>query len=316
MDLQGQLSEIRPSEKEEIKTEGYVNLAGLRLKEMRQEQLQLLKEFLLTKKIEGCSKTTIQSYYKRIMQLINYSDKDVRELTTREIRDYLVWYKDAHDVTNSTLDQIRLIFNSFYNFLEDEEYVAKNPVKRIHKIKHTEVVKTAFTDEELERIRKSAKCIRDLAIIDLLYSSGMRLSECCALDIKDVSFVEREILVYGKGAKERVCYFNARTKIELLEYLSKRIDEEEALFVTLRRPFERIGRSAIQRMLADISKETGIPNVHPHRFRRTLATNLLSKGMSLEQVQTVLGHKNIQTTLIYAQVNQEQTKINHQKYTF
>ena len=285
-------------------------------REFRETQMKMLKEFLLTKKIEGCTMTTIRSYHDTILKFIDWAPKDVRELTAKEIRSYLIEYQETHTISKRTLDGIRLTLSSFYRFLEDEELIPSNPVRKIHKIKAETKIKYPFTDEELEQIRRAALRLRDLAIIDLLYSSGIRISECVGLDIRDIDFVEREMIVFGKGEQERICYFNARTKIELLEYLKTRTDENTALFVTEKYPFKRLGRGGIRSMLKDIEHRTGIQNIHPHRFRRTLATNLLDKGMTIEQVQQILGHKKIETTLIYARVNQEATKSNHRRYTY
>lgn len=293
-----------------------VNLKALEKKEFREQQLLLLKEFLMTKKIEGCQISTIKDYHDRIIKLIDWTEKDIRELTAKDIRDFLYLYQEKNHVKQGTLDTMRLVFSSFYQFLEDEEYILKNPVRKIHKIKSEEVVRLPFSDEELEIIRKATKNVRDLAIVDLLYSSGIRISECVALNIRDMNFAEREMIVYGKGGKERICYFNARTKIEIIEYLQTREDRESALFVSKHEPHERLNKGGIRHMLKEIEEKTGITNIHAHRFRRTLATNLLDKGMTLEQVQRVLGHKKIETTLIYANINQSTTKMNHQKYTY
>lgn len=310
------LAQVREDQQDAIRTQNYRNLEALEKKEFRETQIELLKEFLMTKKIEGCSITTIKDYHDRIIKLIDWTTKDVRELNAKDIRDYLYEYQELNNVKQGTLDTMRLIFSSFYQFLENEEYITKNPVRKIHKIRSEDVIKPAFTDEELEMIRRSTKSIRDLAIIDLLYSSGIRISECIELNIRDVNFNDREFIVYGKGGKERVCYFNARTKIEIIDYLQTRDDREPALFVSKHEPHDRLKKGGVRHMLKDIEARTGIPNIHPHRFRRTLATNLLDKGMTLEQVQRILGHKKIETTLIYANVNQTMTKINHQKYTF
>lgn len=309
------LAQVREDQRDSIRTQNYRNLEALEKKEFRETQIELLKEFLMTKKIEGCTITTIKDYHDRILKLIDWTTKDVRELTAKDLRDYLYEYQELNKVKQGTLDTMRLILSSFYQFLENEEYITKNPVRKIHKIRSEDIVRPAFTDEELELIRKDAKCIRDLAIIDLLYSSGIRISECVSLNIRDVNFNDREFIVYGKGGKERICYFNARTKIEIIDYLQTREDREPALFVSKHYPHNRLKRGGVRHMLKDIETRTGIPDIHPHRFRRTLATNLLDKGMTLEQVQRILGHKKIETTLIYANINQTMTKINHQKYT-
>lgn len=284
--------------------------------ELKRDQLLILREFLMTKKIEGCRPTTLNNYYRRIIQLINWSEKDIRELNSKELRHYLYEYQAETGISNTTLDNMRLVFSSFYEFMEEEDYILKNPMKKIHRIKHDEIVKKPFTDEELERIRKGAKTIRDLAIIDLLYSSGIRISELVSINISDVNFADREFIIMGKGRRERVCYFNARTKIEIEDYLTTRLDKDPALFVSVREPTTRITVATIQKMLKKIEEEIGVKNIHPHRFRRTLATNLLMKGMTIEQVQTVLGHKRIETTLIYTTLDKTTVKSNHQKYTF
>lgn len=307
------------AETSETSTENKTDLEVVTVESIRasrKEQMKLLKEFLLTKKIEGCSANTLQNYHDRIFKLILWAEKDVRELSAKDLRQYLYEYQELHNISRSTLDGMRLVFSSFYAFLEEEDYILKSPMRKIHKIRSEEVVKRPFTDEELERIRKASKNIRDLAIIDLLYSSGCRISELTGMNIADVNFKEREVIVRGKGAKERICYFNARTKLELEDYLTIRADKDPALFVGLREPAERIKPGTVQHMLKKIEKSENIPNIHPHRFRRTLATNLLNKGMTLEQVQAILGHKRIETTLIYTTINKDSVKISHQKYTF
>ena len=309
------IREIHDDQKDVLDKRDYASALYYNRREYMDTQLELLKEFLLTKKIEGCKKTTIKDYHDKIMKLIEWSSKDLRELTTKDIRRFLADYEYSHNVQDSTIDQIRLVLSTFYGFLEDEEYVLRSPMRGVRKIKVDEKIRLAFSDEELEIIRSATRNVRDLAIIDLLYSSGMRIGELTELNIRDVNFQTREIIVYGKGGKERICYFNARAKIEILDYLNTRVDKNPSLFVHLRYPYDRLLRSAVRHFLKDIEDRTGIDNIHPHRFRRTLATNLLDKGMSLEQVQIILGHKRIETTLVYAGVNQNMTKINHQKYT-
>lgn len=249
------------------------------------------------------------------MKLIEWSAKDMRDLTTKDIRKYLSYYQSTHTVQDSTVDQIRIVLSTFFQFLENEEFIIRNPVRGVKKIKIDEKVKLPFTDEDIEIMRNAVRNIRDLAIIDLFASSGMRIGELTELNIKDVNFEQREMLVYGKGGKERICYFNARTKIEILDYLDTRSDKNPALFVQMKYSYERFQRGGIRHMLNDIEDRTGIDNIHPHRFRRTLATNLLEKGMTLEQVKVILGHKRIETTLVYAGINQTTTKMNHRRYT-
>ena len=307
--------EMREDQKAVLQSRDYTGILYYTRKDYMDAQLNLLKEFLLTKKIEGCRTTTIKDYHDKIMKLIEWSSKDLTELTTKDIRMFLANYQMTHSVHDSTMDQIRLVLSTFFGFLENEEYVLRNPVKGVRKIRVDEKIRLPFTDEEIEIIRSAVRNLRDLAIIDLFMSSGMRIGELTELNIKDINFQDREMIVYGKGGKERICYFNARTKIEILDYLNTRVDKSPALFVQLKYPYDRLQRGGIRHMLKDIEDRTGIDNIHPHRFRRTLATNLLNKGMSLEQVQIILGHKRIETTLVYEKVNQNLTKMNHQKYT-
>lgn len=307
--------EIQDDQKDVLNPKDFSNTTYYTRKDYMDVQLAILKEFLLTKKIEGCKASTISDYHDKVIKLIEWSDKDIRELTTRDIRRYLSYYQTTRPVQDSTVDQIRIVLSTFYGFLENEEFILRNPVRGIKKIKTDEKIRLPFTDEDIEIMRNAVRNIRDLAIIDLFASSGMRIGELISLNIKDVNFDQREMIVYGKGGKERLCYFNARTKIEILDYLSTRHDKNPALFVQRKYPYERFQRGGIRHMLNDIENRTGIVNIHPHRFRRTLATSLLEKGMSLEQVKVILGHKRIETTLVYAGINQTDTKMNHQRYT-
>lgn len=303
--------------KEQVASNNFEIVTANYIESSKREQYELLREFLLTKKIEGCSTQTLRNYHLRVSRLIATSEKDVRELNAKEIRAYLFDYQESHDCTNRTLNNMRLILSSFYRFLEDEDYILKSPMRKIHSIKYDEVVKIPFTDEELERIRRATENnLRDLVIVDLLYSTGMRVGELVTRDIKDVNFREREIMVKGKGGKERICYFNARSKLELLEYLDCRDDRDPALLVKTKFPHERMSIQSVEKVLKNIGEKSGVQDVHPHRFRRTLATNLLNKGMTLEQVQNILGHSKIETTLIYAKIDRSETKRAHQKYTF
>ena len=256
--LNAALQQVRQDQRDVIKTKDYRHLQALDKKEFRKDQINLLKEFLLTKKLEGCSMITLRDYHDKIMKLIDWTDKDLRELTTKDIRTYLYQYQEDRKVSRSTLDGMRLVISTFYTFMENEDIISKNPVRRIHKIKYDEIVRPPFSDEELETIRKTTTNIRDLAIVDLLYSSGMRIGECVSLNIKDMNFAEREVIVYGKGGKERICYFNARTKIEILEYLQSRVDQEPALFVSRNYPYNRLKKGGVEHMLKKIEEKTGI----------------------------------------------------------
>lgn len=274
----------------------------------------ILKDFLLAKKLEGCSNTTIKYYYDILFRFIMSINKDIHELTTTDVRSYLNLYNETHNIKNGSLDNMRRIFSSFFEWLLQEDYISRNPVKKIKRIKVDKVIRKPFTDEEIELLRDACNNIRDLTIIDLLNSSGIRVSELCGLNRDDINLVKREGVVFGKGSKERIIYFDAKTKIHLRDYLSRRIDDSPALFVSNRYPYKRLQKSGVEILLKDIGVRGGVQGVHPHRFRRTLATNLINRGVPIEQVQQILGHSKIDTTLIYAIVNQNNVKLNHERF--
>ena len=234
--------------------------------------------------------------------------------TTEDIRAYLAVFQRKHKSSKVTIDNIRRIFSSFFAWLEEEDYIIKSPVRRIHKVKTGMQVKEVLTDENLEHLRDNCKKIRDLAIIDLLASTGMRVGELVKLNREDINFNERECLVFGKGNKERIVYFNARAKIHLQQYLATRKDRNKALFVSLAKPHNRLEISGVETRLRKIGREAKIPRVHPHKFRRTLATMAIDKGMPVEQMQRLLGHVKIDTTMHYAMVNQTNVKLSHRKF--
>ena len=274
----------------------------------------ILKDFLLAKKLEGCSNTTIKYYYDILFHFIMLINKDIHELTTTDVRSYLNLYNETHNIKNGSLDNMRRIFSSFFEWLLQEDYISRNPVKKIKRIKVDKIIRKPFTDEEIELLRDACNNIRDLAIVDLLNSSGIRVSELCRLNRDDINLVKREGVVFGKGSKERIIYFDAKTKIHLRDYLSRRIDDSPALFVSNRYPYKRLQKSGVEILLKDIGVRGGVQGVHPHRFRRTLATNLINRGVPIEQVQQILGHSKIDTTLIYAIVNQNNVKLNHERF--
>ena len=275
---------------------------------------QLLDSFITAKRIEGCSEKTLKYYRTTIENMIEAVGKSVRRIQTEDLRTYLTNYQQKNNPSRVTIDNIRRILSSFFSWLEDEDYIIKSPVRRIHKVKTATNVKETYTDEDLEKMRDNCVELRDLAIIDMLASTGMRIGEMVLLNKADIDFNERECVVFGKGDKERVVYFDARTKIHLRNYINSRIDENPALFVTLRSPFERIKIGGIETRLRKMGKELEIEKVHPHKFRRTLATMAIDKGMPIEQLQQLLGHKRIDTTLQYAMVKQSNVKLAHKKY--
>ena len=276
--------------------------------------LRLLEMFLSAKQVEGCSIKTAKYYEVTIKQLFKKMPKKVVNYTTDDIRAYLAVYQRKHKSSKVTIDNIRRIFSSFFSWLEEEDYIIKSPVRRIHKVKTGAQVKEVLTDENLETLRDNCNHIRDLAIIDMLSSTGMRVGELVKLNREDVNFSERECIVFGKGNKERIVYFNARTKIHLQQYLASRKDRNKALFVSLSKPHSRLGISGVECRLRKIGRNCRISRVHPHKFRRTLATMAIDKGMPVEQVQKLLGHVKIDTTMHYAMVNQTNVKLSHRKF--
>ena len=270
--------------------------------------------FITAKRIEGCSEKTLTYYSKTIAAMLNGVGKSPQQITTDDLRKYLMDYQTRRRSSKVTIDNIRRILSSFFSWLEDEDFIVKSPVRRIHKVKTAKIIKETYTDEALELMRDNCSTVRDLAIIDLLASSGMRVGELVTLNREDINFNERECVVFGKGDKERVVYFDARTKIHLQNYIDSRADENSALFVTLRAPYTRITIGGIESRLREMGKNLEIEKVHPHKFRRTLATMAIDKGMPIEQLQQLLGHKRIDTTLQYAMVKQSNVKQAHRKY--
>lgn len=282
--------------------------------QQEQEHTDATAAFIAAKRIEGCSEKTLTYYRKTIEAMTASVRKPVQRITTDDIRQYLTTYQMQRKSSKVTIDNIRRILATFYSWLEDEDYIVKSPVRRIHKVKTAKVIKETYTDEALEQMRDNCDSLRDLAIIDLLASSGMRVGELVALNRDDINFNERECVVFGKGNKERLVYFDARTKIHLQNYLDSRTDGNPALFVTLRAPYNRLQIGGVEMRLRQLGRRLSIPKVHPHKFRRTLATSAIDKGMPIEQVQQLLGHQKIDTTMHYAMVKQQNVKLAHRKY--
>ena len=283
-------------------------------KETSSDEPDAIAAFIAAKRIEGCSEKTLNYYEKTILAVVNSIGKRIQQITTDDLRQYLTRYQVERNTSKVTIDNIRRILASFYSWLEDEDYIVKSPVRRIHKVKTAKIIKDTYSDEALELMRDNCESLRDLAIIDLLASSGMRIGEMVALNRDDINFNERECVVFGKGNKERLVYFDARTKIHLQNYLDSRVDNNPALFVALRSPHNRIQIGGVETMLRALGCKLSLSKVHPHKFRRTLATSAIDKGMPIEQVQQLLGHQKIDTTMHYAMVKQQNVKLAHRKY--
>ena len=286
----------------------------LKHQEELDENKNMIESFISSKQVEGCSERTIKYYKEIIEKFVNSFDKSIKQISTNEIRNYLSNYKDNSSCGSITIDNIRRVLSSFFSWLEDEDYIIKSPIRRIHKIKTAVVIKEVLTDENLERLRDECENIRDLSLIELLISTGMRVGELVNLNINSLNFEDRSCIVLGKGNKEREVYFDAKTKLHLKEYISKRNDSNEALFVSMKEPHERLSISGIELIIRTLGINSNINKVHPHKFRRTLATMAIDKGMPVEQVQKLLGHVKIETTMNYALVNQSNVKISHRRY--
>lgn len=281
---------------------------------IKRENSNLVSVFISAKRIEGCSEKTIGYYKSSIDKLLIAIPKDIHEITTNDIRCYLAQQQDSKKLSKVTIDNLRRIFSSFFSWLEDEDYITKSPVRRIHKVRTDTLVKDVLSDESMEILRDNCTEIRDVAMIDLLASTGIRVGELVKMNREDIDFQERQCIVFGKGNKEREVYFNARTKIHLKCYLEQRTDNNPALFVSLSSPHSRLTISGVENRLRQLGKRANITKVHPHKFRRTLATMAIDKGMPIEQVQKLLGHVKIDTTLHYAMVNQTNVKLAHRKF--
>ena len=275
---------------------------------------EYLAKFLEAKKMEGCSERTIKYYKVTVEQLLNKIIRPIRRITTEEMRKYLVVYQKINNCGKTTVDNIRRNISSFFSWLEEEDYILKSPMRRIHKIRAEKLVKNVITDEDIEKLRDGCTCLRDVAMIDLLYSTGIRVGELVRLNRSDINFSERECVVFGKGDKERKVYFDAKSKVHLINYLNTRKDNNPALFVSLDKPNDRLKISGVEIRLRQLGRKLNLDRVHPHKFRRSMATRAIDKGMPIEQVQKILGHSQIDTTMQYAIVNQNNVKAAHRKY--
>lgn len=286
----------KPQKQEPISNEVYMNL------------------FLDAKKVEGCSERTLTYYSSTIIHFFEKIQKPIRKISTEQIRQYLADYQKINNCSNATIDNVRRNISSFFSWMEEEDHILKSPMHRIHKIKTKKQVKEIISDEAIEKLRDNCTCSRDLAIIDLLYSTGIRVGELVNLNISDINFEERECIVFGKGDKERRVYFDAKAKLHLQDYLNQRKDNNPALFVTLDAPYNRLKISGVEIRLRKLGRSLNLEHIHPHKFRRTMATRAIDKGMPIEQVQKILGHSQIDTTMQYAIVNQNNVKASHRKY--
>lgn len=272
-----------------------------------------LQEFLDVKSLEGCSSATIENYRFNLSKFLIKLDKSPLEITTQEIRKYLADYKRERGVSNRTLDNMRRVYTSFFHYLQREGYITKDPTAAVNRIKTDKIIKSPFSDEEMEKMRDAAKNLREKALIEILYSTGMRIGELTSLNREDINWDTGSAIVFGKGAKEREVYFNVRSQMALKKYLDTRVDKDPALFVGLQSPYKRLQVSTYEKILRELGQRCDV-HCHPHRFRRTCATTLLNKGMPIQEVSKVLGHAKLETTLIYCEIQQQQVAADHRKY--
>ena len=316
--IQGMLPYLNNAQNEKLQEILQYTLVKYDVTENKQQEKttkqNFIELFLSAKRIEGCSEKSLKYYKATIDAMFNELQKGVKHIVTDDIRRYLTQYQEKKRSSKVTIDNIRRILSSFFSWLEDEDYILKSPVRRIHKVKTGINIKETYSDETLELMRDNCTELRDLAIIDLLASTGMRVGEMVLLNRNDIDFNERECIVFGKGSKERVVYFDARSKIHLQNYLKSRIDDNPALFVSLKSPHERLRIGGVEVRLREYGRKLGLQKVHPHKFRRTLATMAIDKGMPIEQLQQLLGHRKIDTTLQYAMVKQSNVKMAYRKY--
>lgn len=317
--LQNMIHQLKDEQYEKLKEVLDMVLVNYKIEEIKDElngedNQHYVESFLSSKRLEGCSEKTLHYYESTIQILLDKVQKHVKHVTTDDLRKYLTDYQNDHKSSRVTIDNIRRILSSFFSWLEDEDYIVKSPVRRIHKVKSATTIKETYSDESLELMRDNCNSLRDLALIDILASTGMRVGELVLLNVDDINFNERECVVFGKGDKERIVYFDARTKIHLQNYINSRNDENKALFVSIKKPYNRLSIGAIETIIRNLGKQLDIPKAHPHKFRRTLATKAIDKGMPIEQLQKLLGHQKIDTTLQYAMVKQSNVKIAHKKY--
>ena len=298
----------------EILEYNFYNYEVVEIEENKKDFEDYTGLFIASKKVEGCSERTLNYYQTTIDNMLEVIDKNIKTIDTNDLRSYLTNYQNKNNCSKVTIDNVRRILSSFFSWLEDEDYIIKSPIRRIHKIKTTKIIRETYTDETIEKLRDGCEEIRDLALIDFLSSTGVRVGELVRLNREDINFEERSCIVFGKGSKEREVYFDARTKLHLEKYLSMRKDNNPALFVSLLAPYDRLEISGVEIRLRKLGNDLELQRVHPHKFRRTMATKAIDKGMPIEQVQRLLGHAKIDTTLQYAMVNQNNVKISHHKY--
>ena len=274
-----------------------------------------IRMFIASKKAINRQDNTLKQYSREIYHMLDFLGKRLDDITGMDLRYYYGIMREKHHIKMSTMQTRLHYLSSFWDFLITEELVHTNPVKKVGLLKIEKTIKKPYSAEEMEALRSGCKNIRDRALIEFLYSTGVRVSELVSLNVEDIKMGKQELYVYGKGNKERKTYLTDSAKFYLKRYLKERkASSQEPLFVTLGKPHNRLTVSGTQYMLRQLGKVCGIENVHPHRFRRTIATDLLNRGMPIEQVKEFLGHEKLDTTMIYCMVKAENVQSSHKKY--
>lgn len=260
---------------------------------------RILRTFLAVKRLENCSKGTLEQYSRAVRIMMGTIGKRVQDITTNDVRFYLADYQARRHVSVSYMDTIRHYLSSFFSWAADEGYISRDPMRRIPKIKVPRKKKRPYTAEEREILRCHARTERDLALMEVLYCTAARVSEIVSLNRSDVDFAGRNVVIYShKSKKERIGYLTESASYHLRQYLSGRTDDSPALFVSHRAPYKRLGKSGIEAMLKGIGKETGI-HAHPHRYRGSFITDAATRGWSLDELQDYVGHADPKTTNLY-----------------
>lgn len=312
--ISGALTEVQLNMLRNVLIKNFADVSVNHIPTNSNTAIDYLKFYLDAKKLEGCSENTIRYYRIENLKMLKKINKPIHEITTTDLRNYLSEYSQENNAGNVTLDNMRRTIACFFKWLEDEDYIIKSPARKIHKIKSAKVIKEAFSDEDIAILVNSCENLREKVIISFLSITGVRVSELLQLNRDSINIDERECKVLGKGNKERLVYIDASTKVLLTEYLAQRTDSSEALFVSRRAPYHRLTPSGLSKILKRAGKKANIGHIHPHKFRRSMATRALAKGMSIESVQHLLGHEKVDTTLMYALIDEELVKMYHQRF--
>lgn len=264
----------------------------------------ILNHYKSTKKIQGLSERSVDQYYYHARKfLLAFPNKRATEITSKDIEMFLIQYKYLKNVSNTTLCNFRTYINNFFDFLQKEEYITINPCLKVAKIKNDTVRDTPFSKTEEEKLYQSCSNVRDRALLEVLFATGCRVSEIVNANISDVNFLEKQITVIGKGNKRRTVCISEKALYYLYLWLDVRKDTNTALFVSNRKPYNRLSVNGVENILSAISEKAQVQNCHPHRCRATLATRLIDSGMDIHKVSKLLGHADVGTTMIYYRGN-------------